>query len=72
MCVTIGVIPSAYPAHTKVVSSRLPRNAASKNADRVGDLQFVVSDEPLEREIEGVLILPWKVFVDRLWSGELF
>ena len=34
--------------------------------------RIVVSDEPLEREVEGVLILPWKVFVDRLWSGELF
>ena len=34
--------------------------------------RIVVSDEPLEREVESVLILPWKVFVDRLWSGELF
>jgi predicted AAA+ superfamily ATPase len=34
--------------------------------------RIVVSDEPLEREVEGVLILPWKVFIDRLWAGELF
>lgn len=34
--------------------------------------RIVVSDEPLEREVEGVLILPWRVFIDRLWAGELF
>lgn len=34
--------------------------------------RIVVSDEPLEREVEGVLILPWKVFIDRLWAGEFF
>lgn len=34
--------------------------------------RIVVSDEPLERVVEGVLILPWRVFIDRLWAGELF
>jgi uncharacterized protein len=32
---------------------------------------ILVCNEPLPRLVEGVLILPWKVFLERLWAGEI-
>lgn len=32
---------------------------------------LVVSNEKQERIVEGIHILPWKIFLARLWSGEL-
>lgn len=34
--------------------------------------RILVSNEPRKREVEGVEILPWREFIDRLWSEELF
>ena len=34
--------------------------------------RILVSDEPRKREIDGILILPWKEFLDELWSEHLF
>jgi predicted AAA+ superfamily ATPase len=34
--------------------------------------RILVSDEPRKREIDGILILPWKEFIDELWSEHLF
>ncbi len=32
---------------------------------------ILVSNDPLPRKIDNVLVLPWKEFLDRLWSGEI-
>ena len=34
--------------------------------------RILVSDEPRAREVEGISILPWREFIDRLWSGSLY
>lgn len=34
--------------------------------------RILVSDEPRPREVDGISILPWRNFIDRLWSGDLF
>lgn len=34
--------------------------------------RILVCDEPLRRVSDGIEILPWRVFVDELWSGNLF
>ena len=34
--------------------------------------RILVSDEPRPREIDGISILPWREFVNRLWTGDLF
>ena len=34
--------------------------------------RILVADEPRPREIDGIAILPWREFIDRLWSGNLF
>ena len=32
---------------------------------------ILISNDPLPRLVDGIFILPWKVFLERLWSGEL-
>jgi predicted AAA+ superfamily ATPase len=32
---------------------------------------ILVSNDPQPRRIDDILVLPWKVFLDRLWSGEI-
>ena len=34
--------------------------------------RILVSNEPRAREVDGIEILPWRDFIDRLWSEELF
>ena len=34
--------------------------------------RLLVCDEPTERETDGIVILPWRVFIDQLWSGRIF
>ena len=34
--------------------------------------RILVADEPRPREVDGISILPWREFIDRLWSGNLF
>ena len=34
--------------------------------------RILVSNEPRAREVDGFEILPWRDFIDRLWSEELF
>jgi predicted AAA+ superfamily ATPase len=33
--------------------------------------QMVVSNDPYPRLVDNILILPWKVFLQRLWNGEI-
>ncbi|TAG31676.1 MAG: DUF4143 domain-containing protein [Sphingobacteriia bacterium] len=32
---------------------------------------IVVSNDPLERLMGNVLVLPWKIFLEKLWAGEI-
>lgn len=32
---------------------------------------LVVSNDPYPRQIDNVTILPWKIFLERLWAGEI-
>ena len=32
---------------------------------------IVVSNEQTERKVEGIHLMPWKLFLRRLWSGEI-
>jgi len=32
---------------------------------------IVVSNDPYPRQIENVTVLPWKIFLDQLWEGEI-
>ena len=34
--------------------------------------RLLVCDEPTERETDGIVVLPWRAFIDRLWSGRIF
>jgi len=32
---------------------------------------ILISNDPYPRKTEGIDILPWKVFLDQLWAGEI-
>jgi predicted AAA+ superfamily ATPase len=32
---------------------------------------ILISNDPLPRLVDNILILPWKIFLDRLWAGEI-
>ncbi|MCL2652039.1 MAG: hypothetical protein FWD60_13590, partial [Candidatus Azobacteroides sp.] len=32
---------------------------------------ILISNDPLPRLVGNILILPWKVFLERLWAGEI-
>ncbi|MCX6263085.1 MAG: hypothetical protein NTZ47_00900 [Bacteroidetes bacterium] len=32
---------------------------------------IVVSCDPTERKIGDITVMPWKIFLDRLWAGEI-
>ena len=32
---------------------------------------ILVSNDPLPRQIGNILIMPWKIFLDKLWAGEI-
>ena len=32
---------------------------------------LVVSTEPMEREVDGIRVVPWESFLNRLWAGEI-
>lgn len=32
---------------------------------------ILVSNDPLPRQIERITVLPWNIFIDRLWNGEI-
>ncbi|MCL2435162.1 MAG: AAA family ATPase [Lentimicrobiaceae bacterium] len=32
---------------------------------------ILISNDPLPRFVDNILILPWKIFLERLWSGEI-
>lgn len=34
--------------------------------------RILVSGEPRLREVDGIVILPWREFINRLWAGNLF
>lgn len=44
--------------------------AALQEAHRVRKA-VVVSGEPEARTVDGIEVLPWQVFVARLWAGDL-
>jgi hypothetical protein len=32
---------------------------------------ILISNDPFPRQIDNILILPWKIFLEKLWAGEL-
>lgn len=54
---------NANPRHLK----GLKRFAEEYNTRQM----ILVCNEPMPRLMDGVLVLPWKVFLERLWAGEL-
>jgi hypothetical protein len=32
---------------------------------------ILISNDPLPRLVDNILILPWQIFLERLWAGEI-
>ena len=61
----------------EVKTTRSATKSDMKGLAAIGDEgawrhRILVSDEPRPREVDGIAILPWREFIDRLWSGNLF
>ena len=62
------------------IEAKTTRNATKddlKGLRAIGDEsafrhRILVADEPRPREVDGISILPWLEFVNRLWAGDLF
>ncbi len=62
------------------IETKTTRNATRddlKGLRAIGDEglfrhRILVSGEPRLREVDGIVILPWREFVNRLWAGDLF
>lgn len=56
---------------TERVDSRDLRAIKSFSAEYRPKKVIVVSNEQAERKVEGIHLMPWKLFLQRLWSGEI-
>ena len=54
----------------KAVSRRDPRGLLALREENLMAHYVLVSLEPAARQVDGIAILPWREFLDRLWSGE--
>ena len=63
VAVEVKGIRQANPRHLKGLKSFAEEYSVQK--------LILVSNDPLPRQSGNILILPWKVFLDRLWAGEI-
>ena len=54
----------------KNVGARDPRGLRALREEGLCDHYLLVSMEPVPRVVDGIRILPWPGFLDRLWGGE--
>lgn len=65
--------------HEAAIEVKSTRNITSRHLKGLKAFQeeyevqqsIIVCNEPMPRMLDGVLILPWQVFVERLWKGEI-
>jgi predicted AAA+ superfamily ATPase len=57
-------------ATDNVQSRHLKGLIAFSQEYKVGRL-IVISNDPFPRQINDITVLPWNIFIDQLWAGEL-
>jgi predicted AAA+ superfamily ATPase len=63
VAIEVKSINNVNPRHLKGLRAFAEEYAVEK--------QIVVSNDPYPRLVDNILILPWKVFLQRLWNGEI-
>lgn len=56
---------------TKMVGSHHLQNLRSFIEEYHPKRSIIVSNDPYPRQIDNILILPWKEFLEKLWQGEI-
>jgi len=56
---------------TEQASDRHLRGLKAFSEEYTVKKAILISNDPLPRLIDNILILPWKVFLERLWAGEI-
>ena len=85
MIFVTGVLPQIskwilYLATTKVIEVKSTDHVKSEHLkglkafaeEYVVEKKIVVSNDPLPRLMGNILVLPWQVFLEKLWANELF
>jgi predicted AAA+ superfamily ATPase len=63
VAVEVKSTSNAIPRHFHGLNSFAEEYTVKKN--------ILVSNDPYPRKVNNVTILPWKIFLDQLWSGEI-
>jgi len=56
---------------TEQATSRHLRGLKAFTEEYTVKKAILISNDPLPRLVDNILILPWKIFLDRLWAGEI-
>ncbi|HBE43061.1 MAG TPA: AAA family ATPase [Bacteroidales bacterium] len=56
---------------TSMVTPRNLKGLRSFSEEYKTKKSIVISNDPLPRKVDNILILPWKIFLQKLWSGEI-
>ncbi|MCL4484639.1 MAG: AAA family ATPase [Bacteroidetes bacterium] len=56
---------------TDMVNSRHTKGLKSFAKEYPVNKLIVVSNDPYPRQIDNILVLPWRIFLDQLWAGEI-
>jgi predicted AAA+ superfamily ATPase len=56
---------------TEQASSRHLKGLKAFSEEYTVKKLILISNDPLPRQVDNILILPWKVFLNRLWNGEI-
>ena len=58
------------PNRPPLLGARDPRGLRALREEGLFDHYLLASMEPVPRVVDGIRILPWSDFLDRLWGGE--
>ena len=56
---------------TDMVNSRHTKGLKSFAEEYPVNKLIVVSNDPYPRRIDNISVLPWRIFLDQLWAGEI-
>lgn len=56
---------------TDNVQSKHLKGLKAFSEEYIVEKQIVISNDPMDRKVGNILVMPWRKFLDRLWLGEI-